>query len=84
MYVMFKWNTWLDAQKENASVFRYFYDMAGAKALCLWLLFLLCHVSAKNEPKIVHHNLNSTVTPFPRVDNLRVPEPPENGLAFLA
>jgi hypothetical protein len=39
--------------------------------------------SAKNKLKIVHHNVNSTITPALHDDNLRVPEPPESGLAFL-
>jgi len=39
--------------------------------------------SAKNKSKTVYHNANSTMTPIPHDDNLRVPEPPENGLAFL-
>jgi len=38
--------------------------------------------SAKNKSKTMRHNVNPTMTPIPHDDNLRVPEPLENGLAF--
>jgi hypothetical protein len=50
---------------------------------CCFCRVKVTRFSAKNKSKTVHHNENSTMTPIPHDDILRVPEPPENGLAFL-
>ncbi|GFG32104.1 hypothetical protein Cfor_06874 [Coptotermes formosanus] len=39
--------------------------------------------SAKNKHKLMYPNLYSAMRPIPHDDHLQVPEPPENGLAFL-
>jgi len=39
-------------------------------------------LSRKNKHRIVYQNLNSAMTPIPHNENLPVPEPTANGLAF--
>jgi hypothetical protein len=39
--------------------------------------------SGKNKHRIVYQNLNSAMTPILHDENLPVPEPTANGLAFL-
>jgi len=50
-----------------------------------WYFCCVCVTgfSAKNKPKIVYPNLNSAVRPVLRDDHIPVPQPSENGLAFL-
>jgi hypothetical protein len=50
---------------------------------CYFCCVIVTGFSAKNKLKILHHNVNPTITPIPYDDNLRVPKPLENGLAFL-
>ena len=50
---------------------------------CYFCCVIVTGFSAKNKLKILHHNVNSTIISIPHDDNLRVPEPPENGLALL-
>jgi hypothetical protein len=50
---------------------------------CYFRCLIVTGFSGKNKLKTVCHNVNSTITPIPHDDNLRVPQPPENGQAFL-
>jgi hypothetical protein len=49
----------------------------------LFLFFSVTGFSAKNKQKTAYQNLNFVMWPIPQDDNLPVPEPPQNGLAFL-
>jgi len=49
---------------------------------CYFCFVSVTGFSGKNKHRIVYPNLNSAIRPAPHNEDLPVPEPTENGLAF--
>jgi len=49
---------------------------------CYFCFFSVTGFSEKNKHRILYPNLNFAMRPIPHNENLPVPEPTENGLAF--